>query len=443
MARSQSFLATTKPLSWFKDGAGNVSGAYTATIILDTIAPSGGSRTPVAQNAVVALIWSGFTDATSGINKYELVYGEGIAPADCKTGIMLYAGPNATFNHAKLANGTAYFYRVCATDNAGNASDGIAASATPTAPDGISRPSDDIGKAGVEREDGGDDSTNIDTSTGKPKLDLTYDFAIVLKDPSGNAPQYIRLYITQRSAPTATDFYPVDLTCTGFWDAGGVCYPTALAQRTINITSVAADGTVLRQPAVGEIAGPVAELLTGYNMVSVPRDVAGANLDGAGAFGNPLTYKWNSSGLTDSANKGGYTLVDVLNPVRPGEGYFTAKNSGATLPEHGIYNDILAADYTVTLQPGWNLISNPYGGNVKLSAVQVQKGADAPATWAAAAASNWVVNAVYYYKGSDWGAAYNFESAGGSPDATLVPWVGYWVYLNKNDDIYKLLITRP
>src|SRR5207247_5994519 len=42
---------------------------------------------------------------------------------------------STSFTHSSLTNGTTYFYRLCATDNAGNTSSGITASATPQAPD--------------------------------------------------------------------------------------------------------------------------------------------------------------------------------------------------------------------------------------------------------------------------------------------------------------------
>ena len=173
------------------------------------------------------------------------------------------------------------------------------------------------------------------------------------------------------------------------------------------------------------------------------RNTSGAGLDGSSAFGSSSTYKWVSSGLTDSANNGGYVLVDSSNPIKPGEGYFTTRNGSATLPGLEAYNDVPDSTYTVTLKSGWNMVSNPYAGNVVLSNVQVQKGSGSPELWSTAAANGWVVNAIYFYKGSDWGSTYTFESAGGSPDAKLVPWLGYWLYLNKNDDTYYLVITRP
>ena len=75
-----------------------------------------------------------------------------------------------------------------------------------------------------------------------------------------------------------------------------------------------------------------------------------------------------------------------------------------------------------------------------LSDLQVQRGAETPVAWTTAAANGWIYNAFYYYNGSDWGGTYGFESAGGSPDATLVPWSGYWIYVNKDDAAYNLVI---
>ncbi|MEK6901706.1 MAG: hypothetical protein AABX37_05150, partial [Nanoarchaeota archaeon] len=249
------------------------------------------------------------------------------------------------------------------------------------------------------------------------------------------------------SNPISSDFYYVDLACDSNWLYGAYCsYPTLLgpaANHKYYFEAKLADGAVLKLPATGEIAGPVVELLTGYNMVSAPRDTSGAGLDGTSAFGSASVYKWVSSGLTTDGNKGGYIPVDASNPVMPGEGYFIMKDGITQLPELGIYTDILGVSYTITLKPGWNMVSNPYAVNVKLSNVQVQKGSGSPESWSTAATNNWISNAIYYYKGSDWGSTYTFESAGSSPDAILVPWFGYWVYLNKNDDTYYLVITRP
>src|SRR5206468_9662517 len=78
--------------------------------------------------------WSGFTDAGSGLattNPYKLVYATGAVPTSCASGTQLFLGAAASFIHSGLTNGTIYFYRLCATDNAATTSTGATASATP------------------------------------------------------------------------------------------------------------------------------------------------------------------------------------------------------------------------------------------------------------------------------------------------------------------------
>jgi len=65
-------------------------------------------------DAQVALSWTGFSDALSGIPNY------------------VYSGPDTSIPpHTGLINGTTYGYRICATDGAGNTSTGATATARP------------------------------------------------------------------------------------------------------------------------------------------------------------------------------------------------------------------------------------------------------------------------------------------------------------------------
>ncbi len=74
--------------------------------------------------------WRGFSDALSGVASYTLVFAPGSVPATCSAGTQLYRGTAAAFTHTGLANSTAYGYRVCATDGAGNTSAGVTRRAT-------------------------------------------------------------------------------------------------------------------------------------------------------------------------------------------------------------------------------------------------------------------------------------------------------------------------
>jgi hypothetical protein len=122
---------TKKVCVRFEDGVGLKSGSYSDTIILDTAAPTNGTLTATPSSGQVSLSWSGFSDPTSGIGSYKLVYSTSSTPSSCSSGTQIYSGTNTSYTHTGLTNGTTYYYRVCATDNAGNTSTGATASATP------------------------------------------------------------------------------------------------------------------------------------------------------------------------------------------------------------------------------------------------------------------------------------------------------------------------
>lgn len=113
---------------WFKDSLGNVSTPVSDTITLDSVLPVNGTLTATGGDTKVDLSWAGFTDPGSAVSSYKLVFGA-TAPASCATGTVLYTGSNTTYSHTGRINGTTYYYRVCATDGAGNISSGAAANA--------------------------------------------------------------------------------------------------------------------------------------------------------------------------------------------------------------------------------------------------------------------------------------------------------------------------
>ncbi|MHC4278155.1 MAG: hypothetical protein ACYSTI_12660, partial [Planctomycetota bacterium] len=312
--------------------------------------------------------------------------------------------------------------------------------------------------AGVARNGGGNDSNNL--VSGKAKVDVEYDFSILFKDDTGESPKVEpKLFLAHKSIPTEGangDFFKYDLACTGeTWGIGKICSTTLklgpaaahkfyfYAKKTDNVTEV-------RLPASGYTDGPTVQVLTNYEMLSAARDIESENLGGSEAFNSTYTYRWVSFGTDIDFNvefNGDWELVTPGSPGGPakaGEGYFVLKNS-STLPELASSSDVTDPTYTYTLQAGWNIISNPYNGNVKLSDIEVQKNSDTPVSWVAATGdpNNWIINGIYFYDGSDWEDTYSLESAGGSPDAELVPWLAYWVYLQVTGDTYKLIIPIP
>ncbi|RJQ18918.1 MAG: PKD domain-containing protein [Nitrospiraceae bacterium] len=286
----------------------------------------------------------------------------------------------------------------------------------------------------IERLDGGSDGNNLVNK--KPKLNLGFKFRVTVTDTTGVPPRYVRLFMSQRSNPSEGDFYYYDMLCSGDYTSGASCtYATKLGPAAVHkyyFESSMSDGTTLRYPVAGYITGPATYLLSGYNLVGLPRDIGMSSLTSNTAFGTSLAYRWDAEAEY-------YSAITASETVRTGEGYFIYRQTNY-LPELAAYAEIQDETFTYGLRHGWNIISNPYSGNVALSDVKVRKGEDTPVTWTQAASTGWLTNAIYFLNGKDWGNTYGFESA---PSAQIVPWVGYWIYLNASDDTYYLVITRP
>lgn len=108
----------------FIDGAGNESNIVNDSIYLDVVKPIDGKLTGISGNGFVILSWGQAVEAGgSGMDRYIVKLGTTSYPS-CTTGDTLYEGLDLSFVHNGLANGSSYYYRVCAIDKAGNISAG-------------------------------------------------------------------------------------------------------------------------------------------------------------------------------------------------------------------------------------------------------------------------------------------------------------------------------
>jgi hypothetical protein len=118
---------------FLRDTLGNTStvAAATASIIVDSVAPTGGTVKVQPQTGKVVLTWTAATDSASGVSAYRLVFATAAAPASCTAGSVAYEGNALTFTHGGLVNQTTYGYRLCAIDRVGNIGVGLTAVAQP------------------------------------------------------------------------------------------------------------------------------------------------------------------------------------------------------------------------------------------------------------------------------------------------------------------------
>lgn len=143
----KSWRKITQPMAWtLNKKGGDVQTVYayfrdqwenttetpaTVDIELDTTPPSGGtlsagaSSQEVQSGYPIALSWGGFSDGTSGIASYRVVWQKSIKPPkSCKYGKVAYEGTDTELVHVQLYAGT-YSYRACGVDGAGNYAPGV------------------------------------------------------------------------------------------------------------------------------------------------------------------------------------------------------------------------------------------------------------------------------------------------------------------------------
>ncbi|MBU0675046.1 MAG: lamin tail domain-containing protein [Proteobacteria bacterium] len=295
-----------------------------------------------------------------------------------------------------------------------------------------------IDQVDFRRVDGRDAPDNL--VDGNPKLDVEYRFTVIINDlEAGSAWLVIDGYPQRMDCgPEPVDFSgPVECTFDLILGPAG--------SHNYHVEARSGDDYDPTTPPLArtnEMPGPVIELLHGANMVGLAKALlAGIGLEDL--LGSSQVYGWFSQGLSGVGNSGAFVPYDNNSFHAPGQGYFMERQDLATLPDLSAYPDYTAPEFIIDLTPGWNLITNPYGGQVPLSQVMVQVGDENPVPWLDACSANLLVNGIYWYQGDDWGSVYGSESCGGDPDAMLVPWRGYWVYVVRDNGDYHLIIPRP
>ncbi|SEA06862.1 Putative Ig domain-containing protein [Desulfuromusa kysingii] len=303
-----------------------------------------------------------------------------------------------------------------------------------TIPTGLSYNPISSGLIGVERVDGGDDSNNLVDN--KPKQNLDYQFKVVLRDSVPADQRRVFLILDQYKYEMEFD--------SGLLSSGADYVLTARLgpafSHSFHFSAEDSSGNhIWRYPASGDLPGPVVSLLNGKNVVGLAAKINAYALTATEAFNDSQIYRW----VPQSEISGHFELVDIGAPIATGEGYVLKNTRQSSLPNFSLYGDISEATHEFQVHSGWNLISNPYGGNVSLADIEIRLGDADPVPWLTAVADNLVVDVIYSYLGADWDNGNEFASAAGSKSAILVPWVGYWIYVNPTDQEASLIILKP
>jgi hypothetical protein len=126
-----------------------------------------------------------------------------------------------------------------------------------------------------------------------------------------------------------------------------------------------------------------------------------------------------------------------LSTVEAGLSYFLySSGNRAVLDATG--TAVTAATVDVSLALGFNMVGNPYGQDIALSAVRVKRAADplVELSFADAVASGWVAGAMYVYDG-----AVHQALTPADPEAVFRPWNGAWIQSRVADAI--LVFPQP
>ena len=205
---------------------------------------------------------------------------------------------------------------------------------------------------------------------------------------------------TTGTPPTVTGSGPWSWSCTGQY--GGTT-----ASCSANVASNPANSFQLR---------------SGWNTIAVPYNTTGVQV--SNFFNNPVSsiYEWIPTGATPETSNsqlGSYATVTTLSP---GKGYFV-KTSSSTLLQYS--GDTNPTSTTLTLKPGWTMISNPNTTNkTNISTNWLIDGSPL----GIAIVSNKIGGGIYSWNGS---AYDSWSIIGDNPQ--IEPWKGYWI-LNLETD---------
>ncbi|HET6385284.1 MAG TPA: fibronectin type III domain-containing protein [Armatimonadota bacterium] len=211
----------------------------------------------------------------------------------------------------------------------------------------------------------------------------------------------------------------------------------AVAPATVTVKSTVNGGVTVQDFTIS----PLAVFQQGITLVSIPFDYNGTGVTAAQVFGLPVAGDGSAPIAGYDAASNSYKIYPNL-PISgtqtlPGRGYWIRETAATPFLNAG---KPVSSPFEVALQPGWNLIGDPYLTPLDLTALQIraafQVGANPPNTLIslqAAMSANLVGNIVWGYSASQ----------GQYVQATsLQPFAGYWIYVDPQVSMNQSITLR-
>jgi hypothetical protein len=169
-------------------------------------------------------------------------------------------------------------------------------------------------------------------------------------------------------------------------------------------------------------------LYKGWNVVGVPYYTAGVPASSFFASSVSSVYQWIPTAAnieSDTTQNGSYSTVTSL---APGYGYFVKSASSSTLFTYA--GNSVNLPVSVTLKPGWTMITNPVTDNLTNIGTNWQIDGQPLST----SVTNGTIGGSFYW----WnGITYDFWSISSNP--IIEPWKGYWI-VNQTSNNHTLTI---
>ena len=187
-------------------------------------------------------------------------------------------------------------------------------------------------------------------------------------------------------------------------------------------------------------AVPAAGMRVGYEHLFL-RGSNGVNLfslpfypdqpEPSAVFGLPPERLLLADYVQQAEGGGRYRLYPQVARLEPGRGYFLKLDADVTVSALGVAVP-RTQSFLIELQPGWNLIGDPYPQEVSVSWLRFEREGETPISFADAVSRGWIGPSVYQYT----------QAAGYSTVDRLQPWRGYWILVTVEGGV-RMLVAPP